>query len=67
MNINQEQRGINTMKRNTTRALLGAGVGIIALGVACGTAQAQVSVKSMTIDGGPLGPLNISGGFDADL
>ena len=55
------------MKRNTTRALLGAGVGIIALGVACGTAQAQVSVKSMTIDGGPLGPLNISGGFDADL
>ncbi|WP_286838924.1 MULTISPECIES: outer membrane beta-barrel protein [Acidiphilium] len=32
-----------------------------------GVARAQVSVKQMTVDGGPLGTLDISGGFDGDF
>jgi hypothetical protein len=55
------------MKQISMRALLCAGLGIVVVGSGLGVAQAQVSVKQMTVDGGPLGVLNISGGYDADL
>lgn len=53
------------MKRNRLKYLLLAGVGLAAFGAATGAAQAQISSSPIKIDGGPLGQLNLSGGYDA--